>query len=91
MASPFWTIATELEIDAILAKLFSFTETKRDSHYGPYGYVGASRVDKATHDAVMMAHYLAGQPFVITQGGLNNFHAQRSGCDGHGSHQHDHG
>lgn len=72
MSKPFWAIAEELRIESELAALFSFKETARNSDYGPYGYVGASRIDKVTHDAVMMAHYLAGERYEITQGGLNN-------------------
>ena len=86
MPNPFWTMADaalvearkdaeDLRDKALIDKMFSFKETARHPVYGPYGYAGSdgrSRVDKNTHDAVMMAHYLAGQPFVITQGGLNN-------------------
>lgn len=71
MPKPTWAMAQEIWEDELLARLFSFKETAKDRKYGPYGYVGASRLDKATHDAVMMAHYLAGDGLVITQGGLN--------------------
>jgi len=76
--NPLWTIgeaqaeaAERAKADAVVARMFAFRETARHAVYGPYGYVGSSRVDKPTHDAVMMAHYLAGERYEITQGGLN--------------------
>lgn len=72
MPNPFWTRAEEIEIQEKLDRMFSFKETSRSSTYGPYGYLGGSRIDKSTHDAVMMAHYLAGEVYAVTQGGLNN-------------------
>jgi len=56
---------------AALDRLFAFKETARHSTYGGYGYVGASRMNKATHDAIVQAHNLAGQKASFSQGGLN--------------------
>jgi len=65
MKKPIW-------VQGQLNDMFSFRETAKHSEYGGYGYVGNSRMNKATHDAIMMAYYLAEQPLEFSQGGLNN-------------------
>lgn len=67
---PLWAIADDLVLQAVLG---NFKETARSSKYGPYGYVGDSRINKRQHDALWIAAYRVNWgPVVVTQGGLNN-------------------
>jgi hypothetical protein len=73
MVKPLWTFADTLDAGAALDALLSFTTTATDRTYGAYGRVGGSRVNRRTHDAVMVAAHVSGWGTPqITQGGLNN-------------------
>ena len=86
MGKPIWEEAARLDAiaeaarraaaekkreDELLARLFGFKETAKHSTYGGYGYLGRSRMNKATHDAIVQAHNLAGFTASFSQGGLN--------------------
>ena len=67
---PLWAMA-DPEPGLDLPTLPVFVETATHGTYGRYGSIGRSRLNKATADAIRMAHALAGQPCEFSQGGLN--------------------
>ena len=67
-AKPLWRMA---EDRALADLLDGFHVTEHDASYGAYGSVGGSRMNQRTHDALVIAHYLAGRSCSFTQGGLN--------------------
>lgn len=69
MSKPLWKLADDLALAKLLG---DFRETRSHTKYGPYGFVGSSRLNKRTHDALWIAAYISDfGPIQVTQGGLN--------------------
>lgn len=71
MSKPLWKIADDLALAELLG---GFKETARSAAYGPYGWVGDSRMNRRTHDAIIIAGHLTDGWGAVefSQGGLNN-------------------
>ena len=69
---PLWQMMEDQAVNEILD---GFRETERHLTYGPYGYAGSdgrSRMNRRTHDAILIAAYISGWGAIeFTQGGLN--------------------
>ena len=73
MGKPLWLLADTRRAESALADLLAFETPGNDRTYGSYGRVGGSRLNRRTHDAVLVAARVSGwgEPH-ITQGGLNS-------------------
>jgi len=74
---PLWELyayTERLEKDRALSKIIgNFREPNTHPTYGRYGAVGASRMNRRSHDGLLIAAYLSDWgPLEWTQGGLNN-------------------
>jgi len=77
---PLWALADEIAAEeerlrqerALSKILHNFRELNKHPTYGRYGAVGASRMNRRSHDGLLIAAYLADWgPIEWTQGGLN--------------------
>lgn len=72
MTKPLFALAEQRRGGDIVASLTNFTTTAVHGTYGAYGWLNGSRINKRTHDALMVAGYVSGWGTpTITQGGLN--------------------